>query len=791
MPSRPATQVTVLVNGAPDPTLRALSVHRGTGGALKDQAVIEVDLSEKGTGGQWIQNVTLNAMVGAQIQVVAYPNGAPTLLHSGTAVVPSLAIGDSERLTFTSRVEPWHFGAVMDGVLCFNPLTGLTQVWPEECVFNAEIDGVALPNQSQLFRQLGQAPVFLDPESVRTPSAVAVQGDTPVFWTLQTAVAYLCWALNPAQVYIANPTGFGLLPAWPLQNFQLPRGKFLCDYLDELLPRFGLTWGLDLSSGVPTIAFVVRGQGAANAVTLAPPGSVYSLATGTNAADTKLDYDVGNTRNQAVVYGDWHFFESTFVLSRGWAVGLDGLTESNLSRDSSNYNNDLSVVRDVWRKWVLNEAGDYVGLRPEILKPFDLGPLVGHPVIPRRRQFLPTVTLDDDLAPRGETHGVSVEYSTDLGATWKNVRSLEDRTIVILERECGIRFDGLFPPAELVRAGASAMVRVTATIRDDVRLGTIYGPDGGSPLAQPAPFLIDESEKFHWRDVLPTSKYSAEVAAGTLPSAQADDLVALTEYAVWLQQVWDIADAGGQITLEGLDVGVYQLGDLIATINGRSINLNAQGAAGGGQRYPQVVGLNYDLQAQRRTLTVETYRDPGQRHGTDVGGRRPDKNGVRKRSEVGDCGEKPVRRYRLTAALAAGGSASAKFRKWDPVASAYADAGQTFTLYSYHGVTGQSGDEGDCVYFADRQQWEAVEAPGSTGAVRVVTFLLPQALDGTLVSFSAPVLTDWYGNAGGANVTVINELGWVSDAGSKGYAIYRPADGLWPIIVVPCASETS
>lgn len=613
MPSRPATEVVVFADGAPQPAFRCLRVERATGGGMKDSATIEIDLSSTGTGAGYIQNLAIGSLAGALIEVWGYPAGVPTLWHRGTAVAPSLEIGaHGERLTFTSRVEPWHFGLVMDGVLTFDPLTGGVLTLPDECVFNPEIDDAIFANQSGLMQLFGVAPVMLDPESCRTAEALTVQGDAPLLWTPQTAVAYLCWALNGQQTYLRNPTGYGLLPSWPLQNFRLERGKFLCDYLDEMLPRWGMTWGLDYSSGQPTIAFVVRGLGTPNSVYLGPPGAAYS---GDNALHSTVNYDVGNARNQAVVYGDWHFVESTWSLQKGWPEALDATPETSLTKDSTDFNDPSKNYRDVWRKWVLNEAGDYVGTRPEITAPYDLAALVGHAVTPRRRKFLPSITLGNDLSPFGEVGGALVEYSVDGAVTWHPIAKLEDRTCVLLERECGIRFDGLFPPAELMRAGSQpgtslqAQVRITATIRDDVRLGAIVGPDAASPLAATAPFLIDEQEKFHWREVLPTSKNYPAVQSGELTADQANDLAALTDYATWLQEVFDVADAGGHLVVEGLDNGVYQLGDLITTINGRNISLNAQSAASGQVRAPQVVGISYDAQNQRRTLILETMRD--------------------------------------------------------------------------------------------------------------------------------------------------------------------------------------
>jgi len=617
MPSRAATPVQVLIDGSPDANLRPISVRRSSGGKQRDEASYLVDL---GAQGEWIQNL---AMIpgGAVCQIVAYPNGVETTLHWGKVDVTSIAIGENEMLTFTSRVEPYHFGQVMDGVQVWEPVSAQLITLQEELVFNPEIDDQVLANQSGQYWQFGLAPTILDPESVRTPAAKTVQGDTAQFWTLQTAVAYLCWALNPAQTNIKNPSAATilLLPQWPLNHFKLERGQFLPDYLDDLLTRFGLGWYLDLSLGTPQIAFFARGLGDANTVYLGTPGALFS---GDNALDTDLHYDVGNTRNQAVVVGDWHYVESTFALQKGWKSSLDNTAESKLSKDSPDFENVANPYRDVWRKFVLNEAGDYVGTRSEITSPFDFSSVVGHACAPRRRRFLPCIAQDNDGAPFGRYAGCFIEFSIDGGSTWSSVETLEDRTCVILDRECGIRFDGLFPPPELRRAGLSlgnydftnkARVRITAVMRDDQRLRAIVGPNADSPLVDVAPFHVDASAHFHWREILPSSQLYNDVLSGEIPSGVTNDLQPLTDYATWLQQQFDVGDVHGGILVEGLDTagiaGPYDIGQLVTSIAGRNINLNAQSIFSGEQRYPQIVGISFDFQRQTRRLHLETFRD--------------------------------------------------------------------------------------------------------------------------------------------------------------------------------------
>lgn len=167
------------------------------------------------------------------------------------------------------------------------------------------------------------------------------------------------------------------------------------------------------------------------------------------------------------------------------------------------------------------------------------------------------------------------------------------------------------------------------------------------------------------------------------------------------------------------------------------------------------------------------------------------RDNVRRRSGLGDYGEKPLRRYRLTETLTAGGSAAAVFVAWDAADGEYEDTTQTFTLYSFSTATGSEGDKGYCYYSADRQRWEALIAGGGTVTIKKVTFVLAEALTSQAFVSDCPVVNDWYSNAGVDEITAYNEAGWQGDAGAEGYAEYRPSDGQWVITLLPCPQNSS
>src|SRR5262249_46022790 len=100
--------------------------------------------------------------------------------------------------------------------------------------------------------------------------------------------------------------------------------------------------------------------------------------------------------------------------------------------------------------------------------------------VARRRRFLPCLSRSEDGSPRGHAVGVYVEYSADNGATWQPIDALssDENSVQILQRECGIRFNGENVPFDLYLAGDSAKVRVTACVESDTRVSITDGREG-------------------------------------------------------------------------------------------------------------------------------------------------------------------------------------------------------------------------------------------------------------------------------------------------------------------------
>lgn len=603
MPSRNHTPLAVYLDGKEEPAVRVLSIRRGAGGRSLDTCTFLVD-DEKP-----VANFNLTRGANTECEVVASLPTGPKVLHWGKVGNINANIGKSDARTYTSRMEHFHFGQPHYGTWERNPQGGNTVVNGNELVFNPQIDGVTENNRSPI--RFADACYVIDPESLRSATAKNGQGvQAALAWNLVEAVLYLQRTMNgDSKGPIKNATAAELNAVLSsddslLKDFRIPNGPHLPEILDRLLEPFGYSWYVELAKrGERKLRYFKRGEGRQTSIKLQAVGQFVDPKL-SNAKSTNIDYTIASAANSVWAAGDYRYVEGTFILERGWDASLEDLTYE-LSKDSEEYNDPANAsYQRVWRDWVLNEGGDYGAA-------YDLSTLLGHPVVPRRRQFYPTITQGVDAAPIGETAGVTVEWSDDAGVHWHPLAEMTDSPNVhLLERECGIRFEGMSPPSDLMNAVDPdlSMVRVTASIRDDRRMTNATQLSTGSPLTDEATAFVDVSDRFHYREVSTLSKYSADVAAGTLTSKAVDDAQALATFSNQLRNAWDMADVSGDAVIEGLDNDQYEIGEVVTSLVGRGVNFSAR-APGSTSRYPQVVAITWDVQGQQRTLSLQTFRD--------------------------------------------------------------------------------------------------------------------------------------------------------------------------------------
>ena len=418
---------------------------------------------------------------------------------------------------------------------------------------------------------------------------VAPEADTAEAWTAAEAANYLVgfyasasWLSLPSAGEIEQLFGDEILEDLRLE------GRSVLDALEHLARRVGLRATVALSrdaAGQLTRALVLVGRGLGRRVSLyhQMPGQTYSrVRTFMEKLDARIDWSEALARIELV--GDLKLYESTFELQPGWDPGKEN-EDPTAYRRSGNPN--FAPLADVFRKWVLNEAGDYNGAPYLLSGPYDFSSLFENETsLPRRRRFLPTISS----GAMGESYGVHVELSYDDGATWTRYEG----PVRVLRDECGIYLAGDRLPAALYRAAKhdEYRCRVTATVESDSRLRATAERENLADDHRGRRQWLDVSSDFHYRLVDAASIF----APGS--SRAVDDTLRLQGLADDLFEAGRRAPVPARVTLPTFSTS-YRLGDAIDGVRYRYTRLKREAA-----------GIETDplVEAVRQRFTAEGWR---------------------------------------------------------------------------------------------------------------------------------------------------------------------------------------
>jgi hypothetical protein len=615
-----APDVRVFVGGVESPNVHCLNATLGAGAQTLPRALLEIQPPTRHTGRRRLLDMEFASFNQAEVEVMV----GGQVVHWGKALAQAVNLDESgDVVRVVSRMDEHHFGRQLYRTFFYDPLTRETVGHALPTVFNPDWDGRTVGNMSTQRDKANKSSLF-EHESIETLPAFSFHGSVPQYWTLPEAVYYLCFALNTAQKYVLNPTLAelkALLPASPamLRNHECRVGEYLPALLDEILAPFGYGWTVTyLSRGRRKLRFFQRSASPPNDLHLQTPGATLNMKN-SNLERMAMTADAANRSFNAVtVFGDHVQIESTFELVKGWEDDLDTTEHGDLTKNEEGWF-DNPERRNVWRNWVLNEAGDYNKTRPEIKKAYDLSALAHpYPYLPRRRKFESAITLDSDKSPKGNAGGIYVEWwdnqftegadgvETQVG--WRPIEDLgpESRQVRVLERECGIFFDGVEIPYEIVAQGANAKVRVTATIELDYRAEVQVTRWPASLLKDLKEEIFDCATKFKVRKRHFTSRW---VGSG-LETSEVDNTADMRVFANQLLDGWNLATIDGTFTLTGVEFDYLSvIGSTISGISGRGVGFNVSPRGG---HWPTVVGAVIRFDQQCVDFTVDTFRESGE-----------------------------------------------------------------------------------------------------------------------------------------------------------------------------------
>lgn len=221
-----------------------------------------------------------------------------------------------------------------------------------------------------------------------------------------------------------------------------------------------------------------------------------------------------------IAFGSRPIVEGTWTMVGGWAPALENQASGEYARSTSS---DFQAVRDVYRRWVLNEHGQWS------ISPFnrsvavDVQTLFEQPdLTPEAMRLLPCLALDDSDRSRG----VIFEASTNSGSTWSEYAGhyeiLTDEAGVYLDDDA---LDGSFLTAAL---NGTLRLRVTAVLRSPERISTDRWT-GNALHGQGPTVQWFAGDDFEYQRVDASSIHAADIATGTIDAQQSDDRHALQQ----------------------------------------------------------------------------------------------------------------------------------------------------------------------------------------------------------------------------------------------------------------------
>ena len=402
-----------------------------------------------------------------------------------------------------------------------------------------------------------QTAINLDGKSYTAFCGESSQGR---FWTYAEVIDYLlCEYVQAGQ--LTTPS-FSRLQA--LTGNQIVRdldvtGLNLAEALHRCCERIGLKFKFvpRMSDNGPgqAIVFYRAGTGRVVELNCQPAGQQFSISN-SNIAEMHSRKKFWPVTHRYIGQGDFKIYEATFELIKAWDASLEQNNYDNLSPST---NPDFCLAKDVYRKWCLNETGQYSGPPYNQGDVFDFSQIFqsGNFVYLRRR-FRPALTTDE----QGRSLGYFLQVSYDGGQSWWQYL----HAFNILLDECGVWLSSekLDMDTWVAAVQGSLRFRITASVVSDERLTAIAvnGPvNSTAPLIE---HLMTLPRQFKYRKVSDQSIFSESTGQTLGKPNEVDDSGALYEF------VRQTAATSPEV-IETFDIQTpslifdYRLGDIIST----------------------------------------------------------------------------------------------------------------------------------------------------------------------------------------------------------------------------------
>lgn len=394
-------------------------------------------------------------------------------------------------------------------------------------VLRSDGSTVFLPGLDTVFNPLGQANATAHPIMVdgRARAVFSADRTDAKAWTCADAIGHLLSEYVPAgQLAWPNDRQLAAITDQrPLRDLDVT-GLSLLDALHKCCDAAGITFRFvpRLSEVGPAQAILFSGTGRGRTIQLdcQPAGEPLNLSR-TSIASLHSERTFYPVTHRCIGQGDFKVYESTFELVKAWDPALEGISHRVFCAST---NPQFHKVKDVYRKWCLNEAGDYSVAPYNQGEPYDFSRLFEHAdYVPHRRRFWPALSTDS----QGRSLGYFLQVSYD-GVNWWTYQHAFSNLL----DECGVWLssDELDFDTWVAALKGLLRVRITASVVSDERLTCVVA-DG--PVGSTAP-VVDHvftlPRRFAYRRVSAQSTFIENPQAGLGVPDEADDSAALHQF---------------------------------------------------------------------------------------------------------------------------------------------------------------------------------------------------------------------------------------------------------------------
>ena len=271
----------------------------------------------------------------------------------------------------------------------------------------------------------------------------------------------------------------------------------------------------------------------------------------TNVTSLRNSKDSPPVTNRFILQGDFKKYEATFELIQAWDPALE---DTEYEKFSPVTNENFNQIRNVYRKWCLNETGAYTGSPYNQGQAFDFSAVFENAsYVNRPRRFLPTLTTDAD----GSCLGYFLEVSYTAGAQWWPYH----RPFDVLLDECGIWLSSEQLDVDVWFAilKGNLKFRITASVIADNRLSVTFADGPLNSTTEVTDRIITLPRQFKYRKISPESIFYNCDDEHFGAANEADDTETIVEYARTLAensiQTIETFQIGTSVLTTGFNVG--------------------------------------------------------------------------------------------------------------------------------------------------------------------------------------------------------------------------------------------